>query len=29
MTKFCEDGSDGAIAVEMFRLLGESRTTKP
>lgn len=29
MTKFCEDGSDGAIAAEMFRILAESRTTKP
>lgn len=23
-TKFCEDGSDGAIAAEMFRILGEA-----
>ena len=23
-TKFCENGSDGAIAAEMFRILGEA-----
>ena len=25
-TKFCEDGSDGAIAASMFSILGESFT---